>query len=65
MVFSNWNPCVLHCQNKQRMSMEMITQSVLAVTLYAWFVWRVDDLYEIGTLWFEVTKAFLKGEYEV
>jgi len=43
----------------------MITQSVLAVTLYAWFVWRVDDLYEIGTLWFEVTKAFLKGEYEV
>lgn len=46
------------------MNLEMLLQSVLSVTLYAWFVWRVDDLYELGTFWLEVTKSYLKGEYE-
>lgn len=46
------------------MTLEMLLQSVLSVTLYAWFVWRVDDLYELGTFWFEVTKAYLCREFE-
>jgi hypothetical protein len=42
----------------------MTTQTICVLALYGWICWRADDLYELGSLWFEVTKGFMKGEYE-